>query len=646
MRLHILFALFLLLGCSYEFKIKTGSQAFELKKYALASRMYISEFSESNSEQQKAEKAYKLGLCFKYISDYGSALKWFRKAYELNYGPPAIWEYASALKNTGEYESAREAYKRFGEETGRNIEARREMNSCNILLEWKNSPGPFVCSIKKLSFGKEFSSEYHAMKLRNSSWVFVKEQSPGTDGGKKNYEWTGRPYSDIFISDSNGTISFSEKINSKANEGAFCFSSEENEIYFTRCNTKEEEYDFCRIFYATRKDESWSTPVQIVFPDSKGNQMHPALNPSERTLIFCSDAPGGYGGFDLYKSELTEDGWSNPKNLGPRVNSTGNEMFPTWFHDTLFYSSNGLIGLGGLDIFKTYQINDTSWAPPVNLKTPFNSEADDFSLIMDSNVPTDSSIYNVAYLSSNRQDNRTDALYQIEMRRRSITHDSIAKKKYSFTLYAIMTFIPSEEYSQVNQFELDSVILKDKQSGSIIDIKSSKSLKLKVLPGQTYQFFIKRNGYLNREIEFTTPVEPVLNKDSIATLNLVYEMVPFDFNKEFVLKSLYFDFDKWDLRSDALASLEELRDLLKTNPRLKVLIGSHTDCRGESEYNYDLSFKRAKSAVDWLVLQGIQNERLLSEGHGESQPAVNCICEQCTEAQHQLNRRCTFRLIP
>ena len=585
-------------------------------------------------------------MCFKYVSDYSSSLKWFREAYDHNYGSAAIWEYATALKNNGEYESAKEAFRRFGEESGRNTEARREMNECNLLLEWQNTPGPYVSSVKKILLSKDPSSEYHCVKLKSGSWVFVKEKEPGSEASTKKFDWTGRSYSDLFISDSFQIVPFSSEINSPGNEGPFCFSPGEEEIYFTRCGSREEESDFCHLFYSKSNGGIWNKPVQVLFSELKGNQIHPALHSSGHFLIFSSDDPAGYGGYDLYKSEHSEEGWTKPVNLGSRINTSGNEMFPVWFNDTLFYSSNGLVGLGGLDLFSTYQSNDSSWSPPINLKPPFNSESDDFSLFIDSSPSSDSSIYRTGYFSSNRQNNRVDAIYRVELRNRVIPQDNSEKTRFNYTLYANLRFIPSEEYSPNNQNDLDSVVLRDKLNGSVIDMKSSKLVKLKVLAGEAYRFFIKRSGYLNREIEFITPDKPLLSKDSTVSLDYTFELVPYVFNKEFVLKSLYFDFDKWDLRPDAMKSLEELKNLLITNPKLNVAIGSHTDCRGELIYNYELSLKRAKAAVDWLVLQGINSERLIFKGHGESEPAVNCVCEECTEAQHQLNRRCTFRLIP
>lgn len=633
-------------ACSYQFKVKTGDQAVEVKQYAVAAGLYYKEFHNSFREPEKATIAYKLGICNNALSDYRQSLKWFKTAYDLNYGPSALLNYAQALKSTGDYELAIEAFEQLIKETRLGSEYSKEVNSCKILLGWKNEKKNYSYNIKRLEHLSDNSSDYNfritadGMKLLVSEAIFPGKTTEGS------FKWTGRSYSDIVIFDGKNYSSFSNNINSKFNEGAFCFNSNYTSIYFTRCMPAEEEMDYCSIMRSNYVNGEWSEPEILDLGLYHCNMMHPALHPNDSILIFSSDAEGGAGKMDLYKSVFKDGEWSSAQILSENINTVEDEVFPVWQDDTLYFSSKGHLGLGGLDIFRTYQNSEFNWLPPVNLKNPINSEADDFAPYFALPDTQDTSIVEEIYVSSNRETNYNDDIFKIEVRNIYSPPEKKEKSKYKLEIFAHIQFVNHETYKQHEKIILDGVNLVDVKSNFTFSTGSNQILKLKLRASDTLFFKCSKDGYLNGEFRIISPPEPHLTNDSIIILHIEVELLQHSFDKEFVIKSLYYDFDKWDIRQDAEPALKELLLILRNNPEISILIGSHTDCRGDDKYNLELSEKRAKSAKDWLMLKGIEEKRLIHQGYGEENPAVRCECKLCTESEHQSNRRSTFKIIP
>lgn len=646
MRFLLAVILLLTLACSYQFKVKTGDQAVEVKQYAIAAGLYYKEFQNSSREAEKASIAYKLGVCNNALSDYSQALKWFKIAYELNYGPSALLNYAKALKSTGDYELAIEAFEQLIKETRLNSEYSKEINSCKILLGWRNESKNYNYKIKRLDQLSDNSSDYNYNIIKDGIQLLVTEgKFPGkySDG---TFKWTGRSYSDIVIYDGYTYASFSDNINSKFNEGAYCFNSDYSSIFFTRCMPVESDKDYCSILKSDFINGQWSEPEILDFGLDNCNTMHPALHPNDSLLIFASDVKGGAGKMDLFSSLLVNGEWSVAKALSGTINTSEDEVFPIWKADTLYFSSKGHLGLGGLDIFSTYRDSEWNWLPPKNLKNPVNSEADDFSPFFVSPNAQDTNLVSEIYVSSNRETNYNDDIFKIELRKVNSTPSKKELPEYKLEIYAHIQFVNHETYDLQDKVILEGINLVDVKSNFSFSTGSNQTLKLKLRPSDTLYFKCNKEGYLNSEFRIVSPPEPLLTSDSTIILNIEVELLQHAFDKEFVIKSLYYDFDKWDIRPDAEPALKELLLILRNNPEISILIGSHTDCRGDDKYNLELSEKRAKSAIDWLVLKGIEKSRLLHRGYGEENPAVNCECTLCTETEHQNNRRSTFKIIP
>ncbi len=645
MRKFAFWILLLHAGCSYQIKIKTGDQAYSSKQYAVAQNLYRNEFEQSDNNREKAYKAFRIGQCYKNVSNFEQSLKWFKKAYDLNYGLKALEEYAFALKNNGEYESAISAFQELSDEVKNSTDFRKEINICKLNIQWRDQRSDLFYKLTNLSAINEKSSDYSPTYGSDGNLYFVSDRlQEGHDNSHK-FAWTGRFYSDIFQLTGNVISALPKQINSSGNEGPFCFDSHMQTLYFTRCGDTGENEDYCHIYVSTLSSQGWSDPEMLDFGLGVSNQIHPALYKSDSILLFSSDAKSGVGQYDLYISYLNEDGWSSAINLGEPVNSPLDEKFPVWNKDTLYFSSNGLPGMGGLDIFKTYRLTNLKWAPPINMKPAINSEADDFGFCIDTSFKANDSVFLKAVMTSNRVQSDNDEIYSVELRKR--TDLPVYKKpgKFKWEVVVNISFVSHELYKNNIKRSLDSVDLVEKISRNSVNTKSASKISLKLLASDHYTFLASKRNFLNKEFSFETPAEPLLEKDSTYVLNIEIEMLPLLYDEEFILQELYYDFDAWTIRPDAVPALEKLRSLLITNPSLKILLGSHTDCRGEVDYNQVLSTKRAQSAMNWLIANGIAADRLQYRGYGEFDPSIPCNCEACTEQQHQLNRRTTFRII-
>ncbi|MBK9108144.1 MAG: OmpA family protein [Saprospiraceae bacterium] len=642
-----IFAIFIIVfcGCNYQYKIRTGDQAFEVKQYAKAASMFKLEFTETSTESVRAEKAYKLGLCSKFTGDYQQSLHWFRTAYDLNFGPDALREYAIALKNNGEYEAAANAFQLYGDEIKSPLEVRKEISICKLMQQWEQSPSNYLYSIVELPEVNGEGSSYGYQRFLPDEWMYVSEKWNTQNKSQNKFEWTGRPFSDLMVKSQNSNV-VGSIFNSAFNEGAFSYSPVSDKLYFTRCDKIIQGKQFCKIYESIRTKDTWSTPEELIMFEEASNQMHPAMHASDSIFVFSSDHQDGLGKFDLYYVLKNGDEWSDPINFGESINTEFDEVFPVWNGDTLYFSSSGLVGMGGLDLYKTHFSSQNTWSPPINLKNPINSESDDFHYYIDQNANLEENELQKAYFSSNRTGSGLDKIYQVITKEKILNQELPKKEPYKFDIIAKIRFLEPGSYTGSVEKILDSINLVDKKSKSSFSTTSNKVLTLKLLAEQTYEFVVGKPGYLNRDISFSSPAKPDLDRDSILILNMDYELIPVVYNREFLLKELYYDFDKWEIREDAIPALQNLMDIMQKNPKIVVLIGSHTDCIGMNDYNLNLSEKRAKSAADWLIMKGIQKERIAGKGFGATNQAINCKCTDCTEEQHQANRRSTFQLIP
>jgi outer membrane protein OmpA-like peptidoglycan-associated protein len=370
-----------------------------------------------------------------------------------------------------------------------------------------------------------------------------------------------------------------------------------------------------KVFSAKLMDGEWKELEEFPFNSDYFSCGHPALSADNSSMIFVSDMPGGYGGTDLYITFFINNQWTQPENLGSQVNSAGDEQFP-FIHENgeVYFSSNGHNTMGGLDVFVT-QNNGLRWSKPINLNYPINSSKDDFGFVLKPGGRE-------GYLSSARFS--TDKIYTFK------------KFDPAFNLYGFAHI--KGEKTPVENVRVEIEL----SSGEAIQLisKSDGTFHMDLTPNESYHLTCKKMGCFGETSELSTK-GLIYSQDFYVD----FEVEEIVINKPIVLKNIYYDFDKWFIRADAAIELNKLVKLLKDNPDIDIEMGSHTDVRGTDDYNQVLSENRAKSAVEYLIEQGIEKNRLTFNGYGEQVLVNKCKNNVlCSEEEHQENRRTEFKV--
>ncbi|MFQ5448277.1 MAG: OmpA family protein, partial [Saprospiraceae bacterium] len=536
---------------------------------------------------------------------------------------------------------------------GSPYEYRREIAACKVAKGWVEEKSKEY-SARPVDFNSR-NADYAPALYENGQLVFTSDRNAAV--GEATYHWTGNDFSDLFAADLNTGIvdPFDNTINTPDNEGTAVFNSDYSEMYFTRCfGDKKDDY-YCKLMYSKRNGGHWSVPAPLPFMEEGVNYGHPALSADDNTLYFSCNSKDGWGGYDIWYCERTAGEWGEPKLMGRTINTIGNEKFPRLDGDTLYFSSDWHPGMGGLDIFKTWRLPNGAWVPVKNLKPPINSGSDDFGFVVDYKAKKPKDVLQTGFFTSNRPDGAgNDDIYRFEKRtpppQPAKPEPTAADYKMILNGYVLEKIFASEDNP-------DSKLLGRKPlPGAEVKVYFGKKTKtftvgndgfftFEMEENTLYNIQAAKEGFLKGETNFSTvgigtdPGNPVQTFEVEIVLDKIY------LNKEIVLEDIYYDFDKWDIRTDARPTLDKLARNMELNPDIRIQLASHTDCRGNDRYNLDLSQKRAQSAVDYLISKGISANRLIAKGFGESVPKADCLCNRCTEEQHQLNRRTTFTIL-
>ncbi|MCC6726225.1 MAG: OmpA family protein [Saprospiraceae bacterium] len=638
-------------ACTYTQKVNNGTFAHDRKQYAVAVDLLKKEHQKTKTRAEKGKLAYLLADSYQELGKPASAADWYKKAYDDGYGPDALRDYAYALKEQEQYEDAIKAFKELGIEIGSPYEYKREITACQSAQAWKAEKSK-AYSVTPLSFNSP-GADYAPAIFKDGKIVYTSDRQAAT--GEKKYNWTGNEFSDLFVADvqSGDVQAFDIQLNTEVNEGTATFSKDRTELFFTRCYGDKKQDSYCRILYSKWDGSGWSAPVALAFQQAGINYGHPALSTDGKTLYFSCNSKDGWGGYDLWTSERQGELWSEPKLMGRSVNSLGNEKFPWLDGDTLYFSSDYHPGMGGLDIFKTYKVG-TAWSPVQNLKPPINSGYDDFAYVIDYQAKRPQDVLQTGYFTTNRpqESGASDDLYRFERRIPPPEPPKPVVIDYKLKLDG---FVLEKIFAEADNPDT-KVLGRRPLNGATVEVKFGKETKkftvkddgyfnMDLAENTDYQFIAKKDGYLTGEAFFSTkgiakdPNNPTQTFEVEVVLDKIF------LNKEIVLEDIYYDYDKWDIRPDAMPTLNALVRNLELNPKIRIQLSSHTDCRGNDGYNAELSQRRAQSAVDYLVSKGISVERLSAMGFGESAPKANCACARCTEEEHQLNRRTTFTIL-
>lgn len=611
----------------------------------------IDQFKNTYSKTKKTDKnsrtelVFMIAECYRMINDPKNAETWYKLAVKSSYSKPeAQYWLAESLKKNGKHQMAIDEFKKYKQVAPSDAKADQEIRACELALEWLRNPEAYKVDELKDINSKE--SDFSPAYGRDDFGLIYFTSSRDDAAGNKTHGATGQNYTDIFESRIDKKSKWStpvpvEVINSEFEEGTPSFSSDYKELYFTRCEAGKREKKGCVIMYSKKTGDKWSDPKNIgILPDSVV-AAHPSLSSDGSTLYFVSDIAGGFGKKDIWKITKANGGgaWSKPVNLGPDINTPGDELFPYVREDgTLYFSSDGLIGMGGLDIFKAKPQPDGSWVVQ-NMKPPVNSFADDFGITYENGNER-------GIFSSTRKGKGNDELYSFEL----------PPLKFNVT-----GLVKDEKTGVAISSSLVQLIASD-ASNLQAETGTGGDFKFALKADVDYIFLASKRGYLNGKEKETTKGQEK-SREFMVTILLTA------IDKPIELPNILYDFGKWDLRPESMVSLDKLVETLIDNENVTIELMSHTDSRDTEEYNQDLSQKRAQVVVQYLIDKEIEPQRLLPKGYGESTPKIvdseivkqnpflkmgTALTEQYIntlandeqkEIAHQINRRTEFRVL-
>ncbi len=650
----IILAGLLFQSCSYTEKIRDGRTAFERRQFYVATQMLEQEIESASDRLEKAELSLLLAESHQRLGNLEKGVNWYKQAYTWNESEQNAVLYARALKQIEKYSDAVRYFEEAGKLSNEPNKYRGEANSSRIAADWLSKTTESEYVIKRISINSN-SRDYFPFPMDAGKILFTSDrtQSMGTNF----YKTTGDKFSSLFIGNiyTGEVTRFDSGFSSEDNDGAMVVTKDRSMGVFVRCDDSGGGDQFCKLYYAILDGTIWTTPILVEFTSSDVNYSTPAFFDNGRLMIFSANYEGGQGGYDLYVSEFNNGGWQDPTPAGNLINSQYDEMAPFMDADTLYFASNQPGGMGGYDIYRTYLDANGKWTPAQNLKAPINSGADDFGWVTDPFGPNADTVIQKGYFTSNRKDGvGLDDIYYFEkvLRKTPEIKDTIDGTKPLFAIRLNLVTqekefnTPDDPNSGIRfrkpigmvdvQFisGTDTMLLKSDRTGTIrLDLELDKK----------YEFIGSFKDYISSKIDINTMDFPEREQDTLIEARLILEKIYY--NKEIVLDNIYYDLDQAVIREDAKPTLDTLAELLLINKNLNIQLGSHTDCRGELAYNQDLSLRRAKSAVEYLISKGVDRQRLTARGFGESQPAAPCVCARCTEDEHQLNRRTTFAIL-
>jgi outer membrane protein OmpA-like peptidoglycan-associated protein/tetratricopeptide (TPR) repeat protein len=649
MKKHLLFLTLTLLFSGHLTlfaQIRQANNLFNQFKYSKAISLYKKAVSDKN-EKIREEATVRLADCYRLMNNAELASSWYNKTLQFNDVDPINYYYLGlSLQTMANYAEAEKAFLKYAEKVPSDFRGKTYAGYCNEIKKWEGfEPSAEIKNVISLnSVYSDFGPVFYKDGL-----IFTSDRDIDMMNDQ-NYLWTSFGYLDLYSSlpstnnnfwnGMTAPVKLSNTFNQPYHDGPASFTSDFKEIYTTRTlkgklkkDSTNIRTDFLKIFSANLSDEK--KVIYKAFPFNSDNYSvgHPAISADGNKLIFSSNMPGGEGQSDLYISVRVNEKWQKPVNLGPEINTFGNEVFPFLANDsTLFFSSDGHVGYGGLDIYESKLVNG-KWTTPWNLKLPINSPYDDFSIIFNKNL-TD------GFFSSNRPGGLgSDDIYAFRNYHRTPGVQVPAKP------IEITPFISGLVRDKKTLTPLDSatVFLLNKDIGEILILKTNKDgyFKAPIAKGVTYIVKAMKSNYFDDCLSFNIPLDNSASEFKTPT-DLLLDR--YALNKTFVIQNIYYDLDKWFIRDDAKPSLDKLIGLLKQYP-INVEIGSHTDSRASSKYNNQLSQKRAEAAVNYLISKGIDSRRLTFKGYGETQLINKCADGiPCTEAEHQANRRTEFKI--
>ena len=602
-----------LCACSNaERTTRRADAAMTIGEYQEAASLYRRAYMQTAPRERasRGALAYKMGEAYRSFGNVGRALAAYKNAERFGVADSLVLrKQGDMLRYAGNYKGAEEKYKAYLEKNPEDVLALAGYRSTQKATAIREAGSAYTVKLDK-NFSSSRADYCPAFSDRNGSAVyFSSTRNSGTGGQMSGI--TGTKPGDIYClkKDEKGHWKSPEaaegELNSEWDEGAACFTEDGNTMYFTVCRSDPQYPRMAEIWTSTRNDAKWGKPQALkITADTLSSYAHPALSPDGKWLYFVSDMPGGYGGYDLWRASVVGGhGIGVVENLGPEINTPGNEMFPAFRPSgELYFSSDGREpNLGGLDLYRAKEDTLTKHWEVAHLPYPMNSNGDDFGITFEG-------LHNRGFFSSNRA-----------------SAGRGWDKIYSFSFPEILLSVKGWVYEQ-DGYELpEAVVYMVGNDGTNmkIGVNLEGSFEQPLAPGGKYLFLATCRGYLNYRAELT--VDSLAQKEHQYVLQFPLPSISIPV----LVRGVYYEFDKADLTDNSREALDRLVKVLKENPNITIELSAHCDYRGRAEYNERLSQRRAESVVKYLTEHGIEAERLTAKGYGESQPKT--VSKKMTE---------------
>lgn len=596
----VVFVTLWLAGCSAESNVKKGDKFYAIGEYFEAAAEYRKAYMRTKPKERvkRGERAYKAADCYRRINYTSRAIGSYQNAARYNYPDSIVYFYLAEMqRKNGDYKKALQNYEIYLQYKPDDVLARHGLQGCTMAPIWKQKPTLY--SIKKEPLLNARRSDYCPMLTGDDmDMLYLTSTRPQATGNELS-GITGIKSGDIFISrkDDKGKWQSPEQveseINSEYDEGACAFSPDGKTMYFTRC-THDPEYPlYAQIYTSERTDASWGAPKLLeITKDTLSSFAHPTVSPDGRWLYFVSDMPGGLGGLDIWRIEIGEHGLGGVDNLGEPINTPGNEMFPSFRpNGDLYFSSDGHVGMGGLDLFKAEQDSTGTWTVE-NLKYPMNSQGDDFAMTFDG-------LHNRGFFSTNRGDARGwDHIMSFECPEVLLTVKGWVYEKDGYELPEGLVYMVGNDGTNLK-----------------LSVKGDGSFTQEIQPNVDYVFLGTCKGFLNHKEQLRVDTSSV-SKEYVLQFELASITAPV------LVDNVFYAFDSAELTDSSTLALDSLVTLMEDNPNITIELSSHCDYRGRDEYNIRLSQRRAESVVKYLIAHGVATDRLTPIGYGETRPKV------------------------
>ena len=623
-------------------KLKKADKLYEAYAFSEATIIY-EDFITKNENNIDKETLIKTANAFYFINDMRKAATYYEKAYNISsLQQPYLSKYVWSLRGIREYEKADTVYLKYLESLGDAAAINRFKQDVEIFNELLHTEEESRFTIFNLETNTPYS-DFGAV-FYNDQVVFSSAR-PAQGIIKDIYSWNEQPYLSLFVAERtpHGELAnielFSKQITSNFHDATFSFSSDNESVYYTSSNVNKKRLvldnfskNNFKVYRAKLIDGELSNIEDLFFNSDGYSVGHPHVTSDNKYLFFASDMPGGYGGADIYYCEIYEDGMiSTPKNAGANVNTLGNDYFPFFIDNKLYFSSSGHLGFGGLDIYESDFSKETGFSKPVNLGKVVNTPYDDFSIVFHKDEKN-------GYFSSNRPGGKgDDDIY------------AFFRKPLPCDQFVTGTVIDKKSKEALSEV---SIVVKDSLNYTIQEVKTDADGKyeVKIPCNQKVMITASKEEYVDKsqeqtigdvDGEYTTPLNFELDKlsDLIVKDESGLEKINLD--------PIYFDYDKWDITPQAATALDKAVEVMSIFPKMVIKIEAHTDSRGTDSYNLSLSDKRAKATQEYLYSKGLEADRIVSAiGYGESRLLNHCSNGvKCSNEEHDINRRSDFIIL-